>query len=123
MLKRVLTGTILGLVLFVLGSATMDQVLERQARQYQSLIDLFFPLREKVDEMHLLLLQQQSIVERLDDGTPVAEHAEANGRFDDALAACFEVCFAMLEGPNPGLAPATAELSTCSSAMVGFDPR
>lgn len=112
MLKRVLTGTILGLVLFVLGSATMDQVLERQARQYESLIDLFFPLREKVDEMHLLLLQQQSIIEQtvLDDGPPAAELEEASARFDDALAACFEVCFAMLRRPDGGLVPEAGEL-------------
>lgn len=100
MLKRVLTGTTLGLILFVLGSAAMDRVLERQARQYQSLIDLFFPLREKVDEIHLLLLQQQSVVERAAlGGAPVAELEDASDRFREALSACFTVCFARLEQP------------------------
>lgn len=112
MLKRVLTGTILGLVLFVLGSLKMDQVLERQAGQYQGLIDLFFPLEEKIAEMHLLLLQQQSLVESstAGGGTPAAELREASDRFDDALSACFEVCFTLLEQPGPDLAPTTAEL-------------
>ncbi len=107
MLKRVLTGTILGLVLFVLGSAAMDRLLERQASQYQSLIDLFFPLEEKVDEMHLLLLQQQSIIERATKGggAPAAELEDASGRFSEALSACFTVCFAMLDEPNRYLAP------------------
>lgn len=113
MLKRVLTGTILGLVLFVLGSVAVDRLLERQARRYQSLIDLFFPLEETVDEMHLLLLQQQSVIERsaLGDGTPAAELEEASGRFTEALSACFTVCFSMLAQPKPGLAPAIDELS------------
>ena len=109
MLRKVLTGTILGLVLFVLGSAAMDRLLERQASQYQGLIDLFFPLGEKVDEMHLLLLQQHSIIERATagDGTPVAELEEASGRFEEALSAAFTVCFAMLERPSQDLSPAT----------------
>ena len=112
MLKRVLTGTILGLVLFVLGSLKMNQVLERQANQYQGLIDLFFPLEEKIAEMHLLLLEQQSLVETATagDGRPASELREASERFDDALSACFEVCFALLEQPGSDLALTTEEL-------------
>ncbi len=61
--SQVLGGTILGLVVFTAGSAGMYYLLDREAQEFSSVLDLYFPLQEKVGSIRLLLERQRSFVQ------------------------------------------------------------
>ena len=94
MRKKVLGGTILGLIGFAVGSFGIYYLLEQEAQQYESVIGVHFPLQERIAKLRLLLERQHSIIKSFRAaGDPSLKHEfqEVSARIHELLDAGIEV--------------------------------